>query len=1208
MLYVFLVDVGAMYTFEMEMAMESVETLMGSIASSAGIPVDKQVLLICGGEALDPNDRVCNYSNAGTDTSPIYLFSKSTIESSVPPSPSLNLGSEASLKEQAEISFKLPPTYETLVSRAQLAAEFHHYALEIAQSCDCLISEQKFQQLGWGAVVANLESISREFNDRAVSVQQSYAEFLESRPRYQEMLSSFKEMLPLLGKIPVLHCLLSSQHQQLNWPQMVDGITLLDWISAQDNKYSLQDMVTQCQAAVEQFDQTVLEDVLTEVNQVQEALENESMKEIKGLEERLEGLQQLLQKVQELVQSQSDMAQGFLQNQTRAQNIGDPSVLPDLCASHQKQLMMLLKNHSQLRDFRRRSARAKDELSINLHTRLRWIMYVEKKVCDCDSTLIIYHENIRRIKRRLDILEQVEEAPKLYILAVAEVVRRRSFSSQYYKWALKLHESAAQTHAEELARREDFAELFGRHFLHAMFTGMEDRPPKLFDKPPKEFDQRLPIITENDLQQLQTSVPELSEYLDKSYDANNISMLDVTLSTTPITSETQSASAATSMSRCVCTMSVDTQDDGESGVADGKEMHISMGKGTDMSVVQEPTDDTAHIVLAPSDAEEPAKECSSQSEAGSDSDLMFRSAQEDYVTVAEADLGKEFTEEQSLSVEDQVLGSHNTSQTLTLTSSGSQSCETSTQTDDGLENKADDESASEESTPVQQEEQPATIETTDAPSMNKIIQLEEQLQFYKKELNSVTMEKEKIKNDNFQTGNLFGETLTNLRENLSQTRQMVIDSRTQFKHEIVEALEKLSSTLEKASELTQERTSKEYKKILREVTDKYDKEKKHLLEEKTHCEIEKNDVEIKLQSVMAEKEALEIQHKDKVEELNSSLGILQTHFEEQKSLAMKLKETKERSEEDQQTRFNAIIMRLKRERDQMVGQLNEKLTMLEGEYEKQQQHLEVLEQEKVALQQTKEEDSMKFTKKEKELLTALSCTEAKLHEIQSTVEEREREFEGQLQKEKASALLLLEVERQMWEAEHLKESSMEVDEASGGIVTQNYQEKIRQLEQENKILSTKLANQTDVLSKTVMDFEESEINPVIAQAKQALQDKDEQIKHLQQQMEQQQGTAGSVPRNDKVSLKDFQSGDLILLVFDPRYENYLVFSTASALYFLHPDSMAMLDIATTGPKRRDWSLAILTDREYCQAKKANNRFHVPVGTKFYRIQAKPWEK
>ena len=34
---------------------------------------------------------------------------------------------------------------------------------------------------------------------------------------------------------------------------------------------------------------------------------------------------------------------------------------------------------------------------------------------------------------RLEIIEQVNEAPRVYILAVAEVVRRISFSSQFQK-------------------------------------------------------------------------------------------------------------------------------------------------------------------------------------------------------------------------------------------------------------------------------------------------------------------------------------------------------------------------------------------------------------------------------------------------------------------------------------------------------------------------------------------------------------------------------------------------------------------------------------------------------------------------------------------------------------------------------------------------------------------------------------------------------
>ena len=39
---------------------------MSTVASVTGIPEDKQVLLISNGEALDPSERVCSYSSAGT--------------------------------------------------------------------------------------------------------------------------------------------------------------------------------------------------------------------------------------------------------------------------------------------------------------------------------------------------------------------------------------------------------------------------------------------------------------------------------------------------------------------------------------------------------------------------------------------------------------------------------------------------------------------------------------------------------------------------------------------------------------------------------------------------------------------------------------------------------------------------------------------------------------------------------------------------------------------------------------------------------------------------------------------------------------------------------------------------------------------------------------------------------------------------------------
>ena len=105
MLYVFLVDTGTVYTFDMNIALDTVANLKENIFRVCNVPPEKQVLLISGGQSLDPSHRVCSYS-AGTDTNPIFLFCKSTIESSIPPSPSINFGSGKYLWNKSQ-SFKL---------------------------------------------------------------------------------------------------------------------------------------------------------------------------------------------------------------------------------------------------------------------------------------------------------------------------------------------------------------------------------------------------------------------------------------------------------------------------------------------------------------------------------------------------------------------------------------------------------------------------------------------------------------------------------------------------------------------------------------------------------------------------------------------------------------------------------------------------------------------------------------------------------------------------------------------------------------------------------------------------------------------------------------------------------------------------------------------------------------------------------------------
>ena len=52
------------------------------------------------------------------------------------------------------------------------------------------------------------------------------------------------------------------------------------------------------------------------------------------------GLEHLLLDAKKKVSEQQDLTQAILQNQATAQRERDPSILPDLCASHRKQLLV----------------------------------------------------------------------------------------------------------------------------------------------------------------------------------------------------------------------------------------------------------------------------------------------------------------------------------------------------------------------------------------------------------------------------------------------------------------------------------------------------------------------------------------------------------------------------------------------------------------------------------------------------------------------------------------------------------------------------------------------------------------------------------------------------------------------------------------------------------------------------------------------------
>lgn len=208
-------------------------------------------------------------------------------------------------------------------------------------------------------------------------------------------------------------------------------MTLLQWISSTENQRTLKFMAENCGRELEMFEKNVMDSLKDDIEKTVEQAKRDDFKEIKGLEARLQGLEVLMNDAKKIVQEQQDLAQAFQQNQARAGNLGDQSILPDLCNSHKNQLLVLLRNHKKLRDIRNRCGKAKDELGHNLYQRLKFVIHIENRMYEIDNRLLFYHTCLRRLQKHLGIVEQIHQAPCVYVQAVTEVVRRRIFSTAF---------------------------------------------------------------------------------------------------------------------------------------------------------------------------------------------------------------------------------------------------------------------------------------------------------------------------------------------------------------------------------------------------------------------------------------------------------------------------------------------------------------------------------------------------------------------------------------------------------------------------------------------------------------------------------------------------------------------------------------------------------------------------------------------------------
>lgn len=212
-------------------------------------------------------------------------------------------------------SLALPATYNTVVSRAQLAQQFYEAARDEIKICDKLVYEQHLQQQGWAAVIANLEDLTNELRHRYEDFCRCFDEFSEKKEYYSKLLESFDEDLARLAIIPILPGLILSAQQEFHGfddilyddnesflTSILDGkemikkvkpnseevcvdvvssssnnqqksktLTLLQWVSAKETHKSFEHVAINCLKQLQSFEN---DKMLSLKTQIQKTIEN----------------------------------------------------------------------------------------------------------------------------------------------------------------------------------------------------------------------------------------------------------------------------------------------------------------------------------------------------------------------------------------------------------------------------------------------------------------------------------------------------------------------------------------------------------------------------------------------------------------------------------------------------------------------------------------------------------------------------------------------------------------------------------------------------------------------------------------------------------------------------------------------------------------------------------------------------------------------
>ena len=340
----------------------------------------------------------------------------------------------------------------------------------------------------------------------------------------------------------------------------------------------------------------------------------------------------------------------------------------------------------------------------------------------------------------------------------------------------------------------------------------------------------------------------------------------------------------------------------------------------------------------------------------------------------------------------------------------------------------------------------------------------------------------------------------------------------------------------------------------------------------------------------------------KIHKLETIIAEKDTEMTEKDFQISELVQRKGSLESQNQSNFNFVLNKIRKEKDGQITELKGKVNTTEKELVSYRSKNDTLLLEinvhKAAyseMQEQLETEKDKCTQYETSLAASIAQTDALTTELEESrannaslnaeklrvIQELKVQYDSALEKEKKQLLLQFELDKEsaleeFGKAETVRAKSASIEEGMDELELEGLVQEVKSLKEENQRLQrAQPTSSSSSSSSSTLCYVDSLITKL---------------------------------KSHKLVVRTIESGSLVIICLDESINQYTVLHLTTNKYFLHPDSIKVVRRILEKPgEERRWMFAYVAEIEICVCRKAQNKFNLPVNSYFTRIRVNPHE-